>query len=348
MRKALWLGPFKIDVYEYPPPFLLLPRALRLVTPDFDRLRMVWFGLNGSIVLVAILVLARSLGPAAGTRALLLSPLVWVALPTLSTLQKGNVQAAVIACSVLAMSLFEKRRWLGGGALLAAAIVSKLYPGLLLVYLILRHQWRAVASTAAFAFALALLSFLDTGWEPYRAFLGRLPELLGGEAFPAFRNPMAQAINYSVPGLAFKLKLFGVPGMGFAAAKVLGWIYTMVALSAVVVAARRGLSERQKPLVWLAIIILATLRSPFLPQAYAGFPALLLLTLIGAMFAPTPRTLAAILGSWLALNIMWPTDWPMDPRLLALLNGIPQVLTIVLAILVIREGSRISRVAAAT
>jgi len=347
LRKPLRIGHFNIDVFEYPPPFLLLPRALRLLVPDFERFRMMWFGLNGAVVLLAMLVLARSLGREAGTRALLLFPLVWAAFPTLSTLQKGNVQAVVISLSVLAMSFFERRHWLRGGALLAYAIASKLYPGLLIVYLLLRRQWRAVVSTAAIGVVLVLISLLDTGWKPYQAFLVRLPELVGGEAFPAFRNPMAQAINFSVPGLVFKLKLFGVPGMGFAAAKVVGWLYTLIAVAAIYAAAKRQLSERQKPLVWLAIIILATLRSPFLPQAYAGFPALLLLVSIGALFSPTPRTLGAILLTWLSLNIFWPLDWPMDPRLLAVLNVIPQTVTIVLAILALRGNSRISRVAAA-
>ena len=31
VRKPLRMGPFRIDVFEYPPPFLLLPRALRLI-----------------------------------------------------------------------------------------------------------------------------------------------------------------------------------------------------------------------------------------------------------------------------------------------------------------------------
>jgi hypothetical protein len=76
-RTPLMLGPFRIDVYEYPPPFLLLPRALRLVVPDFLRLRLLWFALNCGVVLLSMLVVTRLLGPAAGTRALLLSPLVW-------------------------------------------------------------------------------------------------------------------------------------------------------------------------------------------------------------------------------------------------------------------------------
>lgn len=340
VRKALMIGPFRIDVYEYPPPFLLLPRALRLGFPDFMRFRTMWFGLNSAVVLLGMLVLSRELGPTAGTRALLLSPLLWVALPTLSDLQKGNAQALVIAISMVAMALFERRRWAPGGALLAYATVSKLYPGLLLVYLLLRRQWRALIWTAAIGAVLVLLSVLDTGWAPYKAFLVRLPGLVGGEAFPAFRNPMATAINFSIPGLVFKLKLFGVPGMGFAAAKVVGWIYTLVAVGMIVATARRPITQQARPLVWLAIIILATMRSPFLPMGYAAFPALMLLLLMGAIPAATPRTLAGILVIWLLLNISWPMDWPMDPRLLALLSGIPQLVMIVLAIAVLRRAVR--------
>jgi len=348
VRKARMIGPFKIDVYEYPPPFLLLPRALRTVFPDFIRFRMMWFGLNSAVILLAMLVLARGLGPAAGTRALLLSPLVWAAVPTMSTLQKGNAQALVIMISILAMTLFGRRRWLAGGALLAYAIVSKLYPGMLALYLLARREWRAVAWTAGMGAALAAVTLIDIGWAPYRAFIDRLPALVGGEAFPAFRNPMAMAINFSIPGLVFKLKLFGVPGMNFAAAKVVGWIYTLVVVAVILAVAKRTIPERQRAPVWLGIIILATLRSPFLPQSYAGFPALVLLALLGAMSAPTTKTLVAVLLAWLALNIMWPIDWAMDRRLLALLSAIPQAVTIALAIVALRQSGRESPLAVTT
>jgi alpha-1,2-mannosyltransferase len=348
VRKALMIGPFKIDVYEYPPPFLLLPRALRTVFPDFFRFRMMWFGLNSAVILLAMLVLARGLGPSAGTRALLLSPLVWAAAPTLSVLQKGNAQALVIAISILAMALFERRRWMAGGALLAYATASKLYPGMLAVYLLARREWRAVAWTAGLGVALAVVTWIDVGWAPFRAVLDRMPALVGGEAFPAFRNPMAMAINYSIPGLVFKLKLFGVPGMTFAAAKVVGWIYTLVVIAVIVAVGRRPVPERRRPLVWLAILILATLRSPFLPQSYAGFPALVLLMLLGTMSAPTTKTLVAVLLAWLALNIMWPIDWPMDPRLLALLSTIPQTVTLALALVALRRSNLESPLAVTT
>jgi len=337
VRKALMIGPFNIDVYEYPPPFLLLPRALRLVAPEFLHFRMLWFGIYNGVLLLAILLVARMLGPAAGTRAILLSPLIWLAFPSMSGLQKGNAQVMIIAASVLAMLLFERRRWAAGGALLAFATASKLYPGLLLVYLVAQRRWRAVAWTAGAAVALVALSILDLGWTQYRAFLVHLPGLMGGEAFPAFRNPAAMAINYSVPGLVFKLKLFGVPGMTFAASKIVGWLYTLVALWVVVLAGLRKVRSEEKPLVWIAILILATLRSPFLPQGYGAVPAIWLLTLVAAVHAPSTKTLFVTLLGWAALNIIWPLDWPVDPRLLAIANLIPQTLTIGVAVLVLKR-----------
>jgi hypothetical protein len=76
-RKPRRIGSFNIDTYQYPPPFLLLPRALRILSPDFLRFRMVWFALNGTVLLIGLLAVARVLGPVAGRRALLLSHSSW-------------------------------------------------------------------------------------------------------------------------------------------------------------------------------------------------------------------------------------------------------------------------------
>ena len=252
-------------------------------------------------------------------------------LTLVNAFQKENVQMLVVALSVLAMLLFERRRWAAGGFVLAFAIASKLYPGMLVVYLLFRRRWRAVFWTAGFGAAIVLVSLLDTGWAPYDAFLHHLPALLSGKAFPVFRNPPGIAINYSIPGLAFKAKLFGVPGMGFGAAKVLGWVATLGAL-ALIMRAARGPEERDDPRTWLAIVVLATLCSPFLPQAYACFPPLWLLTFLAGALAPTTRVLVATLVGWVILAVLIPVDAPVDPRVLALLILPPQVLTVALAI----------------
>ncbi len=336
-RRPRALGPFNIDVFEYPPPFLLLPRALLRVAPDFVGFRLLWFAMEAAVVLVAMVFVGRALDPHARLRALMLAPLVWAALPMLNTLQKGNIQPVVIAVAVLAMVLFRRRQFAAGGALLAFATLSKLYPGLLVLYLLVRRDWRALIWTAAWSAVFVGLTVADTGWSIFASFLGHLPALLGGESFPALRNPNAVAINYSIPGIVFKLKLFGVPGMGFPASKLLGWLYTLIIVPVVVLVARRSLREGETPLVWLAILILATLRSPFLPQAYAPFPALWLVTLLAAVAVPTMRNALLALLAWAALNVYVPMDGGLDPRTLALVTTLPQVVTIAVAVIALRR-----------
>lgn len=343
-RKPLRLGAFKIDVFEYPPTFLLLPRALLRLAPDFTRLRMLWFGLSGAVVLLSFLAVVRFMSRPAGTRALLLAPLAWLSFPMLSCLQKGNVQVVVIAASMLAMVLFEKRRDAAGGAILAFAAMSKIYPGMLVIYLLAQRRWRALIWTSAAGLAFLAVSLVDTGWAPYASFLHRLPQILGGEAFPAFRNPAAIAINFSIPGLVFKLGQLGVPGMSFFASKIVGWAYTVVVVAATVLVARRPVAKDHLPAVWMAILILATLRSPFLPMGYAAIPPLWLLTLMAARSTPTGRTLAVVVVLWALLNCSWPVDWPADPRRLGAVVLVPQALTLGFAVVALRR-TRPGRVA---
>jgi hypothetical protein len=253
----------------------------------------------------------------------------------IGTLQVGNLQAMIFFLAMIAMVLLAQRRYAAGGALLAFVTVSKLFPGLLLVYLLVRRQWRALAWTSGMIAALVVISLLDTGWTPYKAFLHHLPRLLGGESFPAFRNPGAFAKNYSVPGMAFKLQLFGVHGASFGAMKIVGWIYTLIVLAATVIVARRTLNREQEPLVWLTILILASLRSPFLP-AYAVIPVLWLLTLLAATVAPTVRMLCGVLLAWLMLNIAMPQQGP-DPRLTSVIILLPQIVIVILIVLALRS-----------
>ena len=333
-RKPRIIGSFNIDAYEYPPPFLLLPRALAILTPEFLRFRMVWFALNGAVLVIGLLVVARMLGPVAGTRALLFSPLVLASDITIATLQVGNLQAIVSSLAMIAMVLLAQRRYAAGGALLAYATVSKLFPGLLLVYLLVQRKWRALAWTVGLCIALVAISLVDTGWAPYKAFLDHLPRLLGGEAFPAFRRPWAVAHNFSVPGMALKLRLFGVAGASFGAMKIVGWIYSLILLAATVFVARRTLIRQQEPLVWLTILIVASLRSPFLPL-YAIIPVLWLLTLLAATVPPTFKTLFGVLLAWVMLNIVPPTS--MDPRLASAIILLPQMVIVILIVLALRR-----------
>jgi hypothetical protein len=219
---------------------------------------------------------------------------------------------------------------------------------LLLVYLLVRREWRAHAWTAAWCAALVVISLLDTGWAPYAAFLQHLPGLMGGEAFAAFRNPAAAALNQSVPGMAFKLGMFGVPGMSFGAMKIVGWIYTLVILAGMVLVARQSRNREEKALAWLAMLIFATLRSPFLP-GYAVFPPLWLLTLLAATAAPTPKTMGLTLLAWVGLTFFLPSQASgLDPRLISLMVLVPQTVMIALAVFALRRRQPSPALAAAS
>jgi len=144
------------------------------------------------------------------------------------------------------------------------------------------------------------------------------------------------ANNLSIPGLVFKAKLWGAPGMGFPASKAVGWLYTIAALAAVVWAGRRSVVAEREPLVWLAILILATLRSPFLPAAYGAVPAIWLVTLIAAAWRAPGWSIA--LGA--PLFFYWPNDWPAEPRVIAAIALLPIATMIAVSALALRGPRR--------
>jgi alpha-1,2-mannosyltransferase len=303
-RKARMLGPFRVDPYEYPPPFLVGPRLLQQVAPDFFDFRRLWFAVNLLVVAVGLIAMASRVDDALGTHTLWLTPLVLAPIGIGTTFQMGNVQLAFIALPLLGMLALERGYGAIGGLLLGYATVSKLFPALLIVYLLLRRDWRSAAWTIGACAALTALTLIDVGWTPFAAFLDHLPKLLSGEAFPGLtRNPDAIAINQSVPGIVFKLRFLGGPFWTFGAARIVGWAYTVVLLWALWRLATRRTEAGREPLIWLAILILASLRSPFLP-GYGTFPSVWLATLAVGIWwaAPAPRRLL-FLGLWTGIAV---------------------------------------------
>ena len=156
--------------------------------------------------------------------------------------------------------------------------------------------------TAAWGVALLGIALADVGTAPFGVFAEHLPRLLSGEAFPAFRNPNAIGVNESIPGLVFKIGLLGGPSLGFGTARVVGWIYTIVVVGATAWLALRRPARGLEPLAWLVILILATMRSPFLPL-YAAFPSLWLATLLVAVGWARPMVRATGIAWWTVLAL---------------------------------------------
>jgi Glycosyltransferase family 87 len=275
------LAPYIEDAFEYPPPFLLVPRAMLAMSNDFRVHRTLWFLIQASLfVALGVMLTMRLRGPARAVSVVLL-PAAFASLPGTFTLQFGQWHLVAVMLSLGGMIAIERERDMLGGALLGAAVVTKIFPGLLLIYLLRRRRFRAVAATLMACALYAGLGVAILGAAPLRTFIGyQLPRIASGEAFSfAFKSDLVIASNYGIYGLPIKLQRLGVPGMSRGLGSLLTWAYGLLVVALAWRAGRcRGEDERA-PAMWLGLLVLASLRSPLAPNVYTAAPAMWLLTL---------------------------------------------------------------------
>lgn len=86
--------------------------------------------------------------------------------PIISDIQHGNLNLFMLIWLALAWGCFVRGRDMAAGVFVALAIVTKVTPGLLLVYFLYKRQWRVVAATlVALAVLLLLLPGLAVGFD---------------------------------------------------------------------------------------------------------------------------------------------------------------------------------------
>ena len=341
---------FNVDQYQYPPPFLLGPYVAYSLGLDFFQLRSLWFAFS---VLLFVATTAALTVWIVGWRfnpLWLIWPALFLAPVTVATLQMGNVHAFMILISILAMVLFERRRNVLGGALLGYATLSKVFPGLLIVYLLFRRKWSACVWTAAASVVLCGITLAVFGTTPFKAFFEyQLPAIASGEAFWfAFSRPGPMLANSAIAGIPSKLDVLGLNPAQWepiVVARTVTWIYSIVAL---VVAAVVGVRHRSMDAelggesasaavdrlwiarAWVALIILAQLRSPFLPATYGNIAILLLLALLLPLERPNIRRLGMLGLGFVAYGLVVPL--PFGPASAAFDFGY-MIVTIVAAML---------------
>lgn len=294
------IGRLEVDLFQYPPAFLLLGGALRAGSEDFLVNRAVWFALQSLGLMAAALAIAWWVGGVTGAWAAWLIPLLWLATPTLLTLQLGNFQVSAFAWSVGAMVLASSGWIVAAGALLGFCAAGKIFPGVLALYLLARGRWAPVISTAAWALLWLLVAIAWFGMQPQWDFLlYQVPRIQNGEAFFWVDAPEIAGVNHSIYGLVARLRALGVPGatreVGNALASLFG--ATVLGLAAYVGWRRRRVpldeegARAREAALWFALLNLGSLRSPFVPDAYAFFGSAWLAILVWAGL--TRRTVAA-------------------------------------------------------
>jgi hypothetical protein len=284
--------------FQYPPPFLLLPWAALQVTNDFYVIRPVWFALQGLGFLAVAISLCRWVGGRRGRLALWLLPAVWVAVPTLQTFQFGQFHLSVFALAMAGMFAFETRRIGLGGALLGAAVVTKLYPAVLLLLLASRRRWRELGVTLIWMAAFGVLGLALLGPAPFQAFFSyQLPRLLDGSAFPTpDDDDMLTAILVGVQAIPARLRMLGMPFLPDELGPWLGRALGLAILALIWRAGRRTTSRGHSVMLWLALLNLVVLQSGAAFNDYATATSLWLLAFVSLDMA---RNRVIAIGLWI-------------------------------------------------
>jgi hypothetical protein len=292
------------DPFQYAPQFLLWPRLAIELTHDYHAIRMLWFGINITLSIGAVIALSLWVGGRIGAHSALLSPLLLASFPVLHNFQYGQFHFAAIALAVLGLLAFSRKRPALGGMLLAVSILSKLFPLFLLVPMAVQRRWRQLIWTAAAGLAITAVAFGVLGPEPFTAFVNyHVARLSDGQAF-AFGEAwpemaaLVTAGNQGIHGITYKLAGMGVPGIDNATATGATRVFTiaLLALSVYVGVRTAGATRATRAATWLGLLGLTSLASAGAWADYVPLTCIWLLALLAPMLALEPGRLGVKLA----------------------------------------------------
>ncbi|MEQ9366984.1 MAG: glycosyltransferase family 87 protein [Leptospirales bacterium] len=317
------VAPLDRDFYAYPPQFLLLPKLMLTLSRDFFDVRAGWYVFYSAAVLISMIGIAFWVGGREGAVLGVLTPVIWISLPTLVNLQLGNIHLLIYVACLGAMIAFEKRRTGGdvlGGALLAFAILAKIFPGILVLYLLLQRRLKPVVWVGVFGLVYSALALAVFGLRPFVDYITYdIPKIASGELFDfVWTFTPAILVNYSPFGIPFKLQLVGLEFADpLAISRVIILVYTALVLGLLVLVSLR-LKKREdngeqgprfrltRIVVWLALLALMSYRSPFAPWTYGAVGGVWLFAAFAALWSLKPAHTALLIVGWVLISVYGP------------------------------------------
>jgi hypothetical protein len=260
------------------------------------------------LLVSALLWIALWIGGAEGRLAAAATVVVLAAPQTVFTLQIGNFQVTAICAAMMATALIASGRIGVGSSVLAFVTAGKIFPGVLGVYLSGARQWRAVLTTAVCGLVFTAVAGAAFGANDFSAFFGyELPRIVSGEAFPQAERPFTMVPNQSVYGLVTKVRSLGATGLDQAVTLQIAaaYGYLVIAVSLLLGLARARFAEPapgrdrlEHAQLWLALLNLASFRSPFVGAGYGSVGTVWLLSLL--IVGARTRARRAL---WVALTV---------------------------------------------
>lgn len=230
-------APIRVSGYLYSLFFAIVLTPLGLL--PLQSAMVVWFGLEVALLLVTI-ASARYLLDLSPSVVLLLFFLTLTAFPVLHNIKWGQVSILLTACMTTAFALYRSKRSILAGTLLAFAAAIKYYPGIALVYFILKRDIRAsltfITAFAVFYFILPVSVFGLSQWTQFERLIlsyvdfGPITYSFSSQYFADVGFRWYMIFFGSEPSLAF-LQALGYLGAGIASGCVfLTWKITQKAL----------------------------------------------------------------------------------------------------------------------
>jgi hypothetical protein len=184
-------------VNTHPPPAVLL--TLPLARLDYPDAFLIWNLLSLAALAAALWLMVRQFALRVPAGALLpLAALLLLWYPFRDQVLQGQINLVLLVMLTIAWAAQRSGWSWTAGAAVGAATAIKLFPGLLLVYFILRRQWQVAAAWAATLIAITAVSAFVLGTQAYSAYLV--------EVLPAADQWLSHWYNPSL--MAFWRKLF--------------------------------------------------------------------------------------------------------------------------------------------
>lgn len=180
-------GHDSVEPFLYPPVAAVLLLPASFLPLGASKLAFVMVNLLAQVLAIGVLFWDRA---PPRRRVLVVGGMAALAVlfPFFWGLYLGQANALVFLACALSLRQLRRGDQLGGGAWLALAVLLKVFPAVLLVLLLLRRQYRAVATSVAAMAVLSVLALPFVGVSTYTRFITDVLPEITSRVEPFVRN----------------------------------------------------------------------------------------------------------------------------------------------------------------